>query len=170
MTVWHDLRLNFSLSMHRACVVLVATLVVFAIPAAFGSHRAEAAARTQKKKKSKPLPRKPVVEAKRKHLEPKPVAVVKRKHFEPKPVAEVKRKQLEPPRDTPHAEAPTSTAAAPPPTRGPTRIDFDDRLIQGQTNKSGAVYLYDRKELKTRSMIQQRESFRDEIVGSVYDS
>jgi hypothetical protein len=56
------------------------------------------------------------------------------------------------------------------PTRGPTRIDFDDRLIQGQTNKSGAVYLYDRKELKTRSMIKVRESFREEIVGSVYDS
>lgn len=55
------------------------------------------------------------------------------------------------------------------PTRGPTRIDFDDRLIQGQTNKSGAVYLYDRKELKTRSMIKKRESFRDEIVGSLYD-
>ena len=170
MTVWHDLRLNFSSSMHRARAFLVATLVVFAIPTAFGSHRAEAAARTQPKKKSKPLPRKPVAELKRKHLTPKPVAVVKRKNLEPKPVAEIKHKQLEPPRETVRAEAPTSTASAPPPTRGPTRIDFDDRLIQGQTNKSGAVYLYDRKELKTRSMIQQRESFRDEIVGSVYDS
>lgn len=54
--------------------------------------------------------------------------------------------------------------------RGPTRIDFDDRLIQGQSNKSGAVYLYDRKELKVRSMIKKRENFRDEIVGSLYDS
>ena len=56
------------------------------------------------------------------------------------------------------------------PQRGPTRIDFDDRLIQGQSNKSGAVYLYDRKELKIRSMIKKRESFRDEIVGSLYDT
>jgi len=56
-----------------------------------------------------------------------------------------------------------------PPSRGPTRIDFDDRLIQGQTNKSGAVYLYDRKELKQRSMVKVRESFRQEIVGSIYD-
>ena len=63
-----------------------------------------------------------------------------------------------------------SPAGAPPPTRGPTRIDFDDRLIQGQTNKSGAVYLYDRKELKTKSMIKTRDSFRDEIVGSLYDT
>jgi hypothetical protein len=54
--------------------------------------------------------------------------------------------------------------------RGPTRIDFDDRLIQGQTNKSGAVYLYDRKELKIRSMIKKRENFRQEIVGSLYDT
>jgi hypothetical protein len=71
--------------------------------------------------------------------------------------------------------APEPEAAAPPaggvaPTRGPTRIDFDDRLIQGQSNKSGAVYLYDRKELKTRSMVKKRESFRDEIVTSVFDS
>jgi len=66
--------------------------------------------------------------------------------------------------------APVATASTAPPQRGPTRIDFDDRLIQGQTNKSGAVYLYDRKELKQRSMIKKRESFREEIVGAVYDS
>jgi len=59
-------------------------------------------------------------------------------------------------------------SGSPPPARGPTRIDFDDRLIQGQTNKSGAVYLYDRKELKTPSMIKKRESFREEIVATIY--
>lgn len=63
--------------------------------------------------------------------------------------------------------APAATAA--PPSRGPTRLDFDDRLIQGQTNKSGAVYLYDRKELKTHSMIRERESFRSETLATVYD-
>lgn len=63
----------------------------------------------------------------------------------------------------------SATASAPPPTRGPTRLDFDDRLIQGQTNKSGAVYLYDRKELKTRSMIRERESFRSETIATVYE-
>src|SRR6185369_17023546 len=68
------------------------------------------------------------------------------------------------------SQADAAPAGAPPPTRGPTRIDFDDRLIQGQTNKSGAVYLYDRKELKTKSMIKKRETFREEIVGAVYDS
>ncbi|MFP2964323.1 hypothetical protein ACLEPN_43125 [Myxococcus sp. 1LA] len=63
--------------------------------------------------------------------------------------------------------ATTATTALP--QRGPARIDFDDRLIQGQTNKSGAVYLYDRKELKTRSMIRERESFRSETLSTVYD-
>lgn len=67
------------------------------------------------------------------------------------------------------AETQADSGGSAAPTRGPTRIDFDDRLIQGQTNKSGAVYLYDRKELKTRSMVKKRESFRDEIVGSLYD-
>jgi hypothetical protein len=66
--------------------------------------------------------------------------------------------------------APAATAATTPGQRGPTRIDFDDRLIQGQRNTAGAVYLYDRKELKQRSMIKKRESFREEIVGAVYDS
>ncbi len=66
--------------------------------------------------------------------------------------------------------APTTADGAAGPARGPTRIDFDDRLIQGQTNKSGSVYLYDRKELKIRSMIKKRDNFRDEIVGSLYDT
>jgi hypothetical protein len=66
------------------------------------------------------------------------------------------------------APAPVAEAA-PPPSRGPTRIDFDDRLIQGQSNKSGAVYLYDRKELKVQSMVRRPENFRNEIVDSVYD-
>ena len=71
---------------------------------------------------------------------------------------------------TPIPAAPAASAAGAPQQRGPTRIDFDDRLIQGQANKSGAVYLYDRKELKQRSMIKKRETFREEIVGAVYDS
>ena len=68
------------------------------------------------------------------------------------------------------APAPATTSSSgSPPQRGPTRIDFDDRLIQGQTNKSGAVYLYDRKELKQRSMVKVRQSFREEILKTVYD-
>jgi hypothetical protein len=83
--------------------------------------------------------------------------------------AEVKLKSNTPASADTDASASASASGAPP-TRGPTRIDFDDRLIQGQTNKSGAVYLYDRKELKTRSMVKKRESFRDEIITSVFDT
>lgn len=83
--------------------------------------------------------------------------------------AEVKLKPA-PPAETANPPAAATATASAPPSRGPTRIDFDDRLIQGQTNKSGAVYLYDRKELKTRSMIKKRENFRDEILAAVYGS
>lgn len=48
-------------------------------------------------------------------------------------------------------------------TRGPTRLDFDDRMVQGQGSKVGAVYLYDRKNLPLRSMVRKRENFRDQI-------
>jgi|SRR5581483_2555853 len=48
-------------------------------------------------------------------------------------------------------------------TRGPTRLDFDDRVVQGQGSKVGAVYLYDRKNLPLRSMVRKRENFRDQI-------
>ncbi len=53
--------------------------------------------------------------------------------------------------------------------RGPTRIDFDDRLIQGQTNKSGAVYLFDRKESGISSMVKRRKSFRQLTLRTIYD-
>ena len=68
------------------------------------------------------------------------------------------------------AASSSATTGGAPPQRGPSRIDFDDRLIQGQTNKSGAVYLYDRKELQTKSMVKRRESFRQEILSTVYDT
>jgi len=48
-------------------------------------------------------------------------------------------------------------------SRGPTRLDFDDRVVQGQGSKVGAVYLYDRKSLPLRSMVRKRENFRDQI-------
>jgi hypothetical protein len=69
------------------------------------------------------------------------------------------------------AVAQAATEAQPPPpqqqvaTRGPTRIDFDDRLIQGQTNAAGSVYLYDRKQLPLSPMVKKRESFLRDLVA-----
>ncbi|MGA9524375.1 MAG: hypothetical protein WBV82_23165 [Myxococcaceae bacterium] len=50
-------------------------------------------------------------------------------------------------------------------SRAPTRIDFDDRTIQGQTNKAGSVYLYDRKQLSIPALTKIPENFRSQIEG-----
>lgn len=72
-----------------------------------------------------------------------------------------------PPKKAPPAAAPAAApqAEATPATMlRPARLDFTDpQLIQGQTNTAGSVYLYERKELKNRSMVKLREDFRDEI-------
>src|SRR5689334_12908174 len=67
------------------------------------------------------------------------------------------------PHPAPEPASPPGGAATPPQvaTRGPTRLDFDDRLIQGQSNRAGAVYLYERKELPIDSMVKKRDSFRE---------
>jgi hypothetical protein len=61
-----------------------------------------------------------------------------------------------------------ASAAAPAPaaSRGPTRIDFDDRLIQGQTNQAGSVYLYDRKQLNIEPMVKKRDSFFGDVLAT----
>jgi hypothetical protein len=55
------------------------------------------------------------------------------------------------------------TEAAPAQARGPQRVDFDDRLLQGQSNRLGAVYLYQRKEPAQPSLLDRHKSFRAEI-------
>lgn len=79
----------------------------------------------------------------------------------------------EAPRDPRAAEA----APAPAPTgggggdagmtnevrRGMARIEFDDRLIQGQTNKANAIYLFERRESALRSLLRKRTHFHEEI-------
>jgi len=50
-----------------------------------------------------------------------------------------------------------------------TRLEFDGRLVQGQTARSGAVYLFERARSQLRSMVRERQSYRDEIVRTVYE-
>lgn len=45
-----------------------------------------------------------------------------------------------------------------------TRIDFGNAYIQGQSLKSGAVYLLQRKKSDIKSMLKYREHYRDEIM------
>lgn len=53
--------------------------------------------------------------------------------------------------------------------RGPTRVDFDDRLIKGQTTKAGSVYIYDRQSIDIRSLVNRVRSFRSRIVRTVFE-
>lgn len=48
------------------------------------------------------------------------------------------------------------------------RVEFDGRLVQGQTAKSGAIYLFARKRSELRSMIVERNDYRTEILQTVY--
>jgi hypothetical protein len=53
--------------------------------------------------------------------------------------------------------------------RGPSRVDFDDRLIKGQTTKAGSVYIYDRQEIDIRSLVRRGRSFRQRIIRTVFE-
>jgi hypothetical protein len=49
------------------------------------------------------------------------------------------------------------------------RLEFDGRLVQGQTARSGAVYLFERARSELRSMVRERRSYRDEIIRTVFE-
>lgn len=102
------------------------------------------------------------------------------------PAAEARpRKKRPAPRPAPAAAAPAPAAeedrapatrrgASEPPatTRGDvvrreSRIEFDERLVQGQT-AAGAVYLFQRAEGELRSMIAVPQSFRDRTMRTIY--
>ncbi len=66
------------------------------------------------------------------------------------------------------APAAARAAEAPGPDRAGgrkllSRIDFGNAYIMGQTIKSGAVYLLNRKQSEIPSMLRPREDFRREI-------
>ena len=44
------------------------------------------------------------------------------------------------------------------------RIDFGNSYVNGQSIKSGAVYLMNRKKNKITSMLKRRENYRTEIL------
>ncbi len=73
----------------------------------------------------------------------------------------------EPAADEP-ADAPVDDGGAPALTRrGPARIDFDERLIKGQTNKANAIYLFERRSSSLRTLVKKRENFHQEIDDSL---
>lgn len=48
------------------------------------------------------------------------------------------------------------------------KVEFDARLIQGQTAKAGAVFLFERVSSDLSSMVKERRSYRREIVEEVF--
>ncbi len=86
----------------------------------------------------------------------------------------------EEPADEPAADPSTEAPApAPAPSGGKDdeegrslqrgeRVEFDARLIQGQTAKAGAVYLFARVPTNLKSMVRERTTFREKIVRTVY--
>ena len=81
------------------------------------------------------------------------------------------RKPAAAPSQGPAGGASNATADAAPQAsalRRGARVEFDGRLVQGQTAKSGAIYLFGRKRSELRSMVLHRESYRVEILRTVY--
>ncbi len=52
---------------------------------------------------------------------------------------------------------------------GPTRIDFDDRLIQGQTKKAGSVYIYNRQQIEIESLVRIKRTFRQKVIRTIFE-
>ncbi len=53
--------------------------------------------------------------------------------------------------------------------RGPTRVNFDERVIKGQTAKSGSVYIFERQEMTINSLVSKKRSFRDRTIRTVFE-
>lgn len=72
----------------------------------------------------------------------------------------------------PAAKKAGGATAAPPSATGGLRkgqrVEFDGRLVHGQTAKSGALYLFARKQAELRSMVLEKMSFRKEVLRTVY--
>jgi hypothetical protein len=73
------------------------------------------------------------------------------------------------PSDDPAADspAPASASSSMGSMRRSSRMEFDERLVKGQTAKSGAVYLFKRVPRKLPGLVPMRRSYRQRIVSPV---
>jgi hypothetical protein len=63
------------------------------------------------------------------------------------------------------APGPVRSADNVAPLKRAQHIEFDERLIVGQSLKSGAIYLFERKDSEIQSMVKIRNDFRDELLA-----
>jgi hypothetical protein len=104
------------------------------------------------------------------------VAARRRRYRRPRPKPRPKQKAA-PKEETPEPEPAAAPAKAGGggggPAAGPEnlqrggRVEFDGRLVQGQTAKSGAIYLFARQRTDLRSMVRERVEYRKEILRTV---
>jgi hypothetical protein len=52
--------------------------------------------------------------------------------------------------------------------QGPKRVEFDDRLIKGQTARAGAVYIYNRQKSDVRSLVVLKRQFLPHSIRAVF--
>ena len=52
-----------------------------------------------------------------------------------------------------------------PSIKRPRHMEFDERLIMGQSLKSGALYLFERKDSEIQSMLKIRKDYRQELLA-----
>jgi hypothetical protein len=102
---------------------------------------------------------------------PPPASAAKKKNGKERPPPKERTKEApgeiedEPPPPAPAAAQPAEEGRA---LQRGERVEFDGRLIQGQTAKAGAVYLFARVSTNLRSMVKERSSFKDKIVRTVF--
>jgi len=93
----------------------------------------------------------------------------RRRRPKPKPKPRAPEPAPEPAVDNPTPAQPQA-GVDPGNLRRGGRVEFDGRLVQGQTAKSGAIYLFARKRSELRSMVQERTNYRKEVLRTVYPS
>ncbi len=102
-----------------------------------------------------------------------PADAARAKRKSPPPAAKVEAKPAPKPAPEPTTPATTTRSTTdgeePGARRGPARIEFDDRLVQGQTNKANAIYLFERRESSMRSLLKKRINFHNEIDEMLED-
>ncbi len=59
--------------------------------------------------------------------------------------------------------APADTAPITTSRGRPSRVEFDERLIRGQTNKADAIYPFERRSSEMRTLVKKRKHFHREI-------
>jgi hypothetical protein len=108
----------------------------------------------------------------KKAAKPKAKAEAAPKADDPPPPVDAPAPAESAPSSAPPAVDPVDTGAseglAPDIRRnGPSRIEFDDRLIQGQTNKANAIYLFERRASELRTLVRTRKDYHREIDESL---